>query len=45
MMQTEMEGYYHGRSESWQEGEKGEHIRDCIESQEALLNDIDQLDN
>ena len=42
-MHTEMQAYYEDRSETWQEGERGEALLERLDSVEALLSDLEML--
>jgi len=40
---TEMQAYYEDRSETWQEGERGEAMLERLDSVESLLCDLETL--
>lgn len=41
---NEMEGYVDERSEAWQEGERGEAMRERIDALDSVLSDIEELE-
>ena len=44
-MQAEMEAYYHERSESWQESERGEGFQDRLAGVETARSAVQDLDD